>query len=97
MKARQRIEGIEQFFGEGKIRVRAGWHGDYLQEMGTTDLMIAHSRKHTSGTMKAGRAAGVAEVVAVAVLPNVSPRYQDELRRLFRRYGLEFDERYVWD
>jgi Transposase IS200 like. len=23
--------------------------------------------------------------------------YQDELRRLFRKYGLEWDERYVWD
>jgi hypothetical protein len=22
---------------------------------------------------------------------------QDELRRLFRKYGIEFDERYVWD
>jgi len=23
--------------------------------------------------------------------------YQDELRRLFRKYGVEWDERYVWD
>ena len=23
--------------------------------------------------------------------------YQDELRRLFRKYGVEFDERYVWE
>ena len=23
--------------------------------------------------------------------------FQDELRRLFRKYGIEFDERYVWD
>jgi hypothetical protein len=22
--------------------------------------------------------------------------FQDELRRLFRKYGIEFDERYVW-
>ena len=23
--------------------------------------------------------------------------FEDELRRLFRKYGIEFDERYVWD
>jgi hypothetical protein len=23
--------------------------------------------------------------------------FQDELRTLFRRHGIEFDERYVWD
>ena len=23
--------------------------------------------------------------------------FQDEFRRLLRRYGMEFDERYVWD
>lgn len=23
--------------------------------------------------------------------------FQDELRKLFQRYGIEFDERYVWD
>ena len=23
--------------------------------------------------------------------------FQDEFRRLLRKYGLEFDERYVWD
>jgi hypothetical protein len=23
--------------------------------------------------------------------------FQDEVRRLLRKYGLEFDERYVWD
>jgi hypothetical protein len=23
--------------------------------------------------------------------------HQDELRRLLRKYGVEFDERYVWD
>ena len=23
--------------------------------------------------------------------------FQDELRALFRRHGIEFDERYVWD
>jgi putative transposase len=23
--------------------------------------------------------------------------FQDELRRLFRKYGIEFDERYLWD
>ena len=23
--------------------------------------------------------------------------FQDELRRLMRKYGIEFDERYVWD
>lgn len=23
--------------------------------------------------------------------------FQDELRRLFQRHGIEFDERYIWD
>jgi len=23
--------------------------------------------------------------------------FQDEFRRLLRKYGIEFDERYVWD
>jgi hypothetical protein len=23
--------------------------------------------------------------------------FQDEFRRLFRKYGIEFDERYLWD
>ena len=23
--------------------------------------------------------------------------YQDELRRLLHKYGIEYDERYVWD